>query len=96
MEFPSKMYYDKKTAGDSPEALAIAETRRSAAGCQIGNRCTKSPYEKKGAWECDEFPFKTTDRSRMMHRDTLPINRCVPRMQNKCESDRYFTQPRQY
>jgi hypothetical protein len=96
MEFPSKMYYDKKTAGDSPEALAIAETRRSAAGCQIGNRCTKSPYEKKGAWECDEFPFKTTDRNRMMHRDTLPINRCVPRMQNKCESDRYFTQPRQY
>lgn len=85
MQFPSEMYWDKLTDGDSPEALEVAEARRREAGCQIGNRCTKSPYENKRAWECDEFPFKTTDRGRLMHKDTLPINRCVPRMQNKCE-----------
>ena len=94
MQFPSEMYWDKLTDGDSPEALEVAEARRREAGCQIGNRCTKSPYENKRAWECDEFPFKTTDRGRLMHKDTLPINRCVPRMQNKCEPDHRLLQLR--
>lgn len=92
MEFPSAMYYDKKTAGDSSEALEVAEARRREAGCQIGNRCTEAPYESKNAWECDEFPFKTTDRDRLAHRDTLPINRCVPRKQNKCKPDHRLSQ----
>ena len=94
MDFPSEMYWDKMTDGNSPEALEVAEARRREAGCQIGNRCTKPPYEEKRSWECDEFPFKTTDRGRLMHKDTLPINRCVPRMQNKCEPDHGLLQLR--
>ncbi|GAB7327510.1 hypothetical protein MBLNU13_g11379t1 [Cladosporium sp. NU13] len=57
MQFPSEMYWDKRTDGDSPEALEVAEARRREAGCQIGNRCTKPPYQNKRTWECDEFPF---------------------------------------
>lgn len=92
MEFPSAMYWDKRTDGDSPEALEVAEARRRVAGCQVNSRCTKPPYEEKKAWECDEFPLKTTDRNRMMHRDTLPINRCVPLKQSTGQSSHNLPQ----
>ena len=91
MNLPSAMWWDKRTSEEGPEALAVAEARSKAAGCQINNRCSKPPYEK--VWECDEFPFKTTDPARMMQpAGAVPINRCVPRIQNKCKSNHCLPQ----
>ena len=83
MDASPELYWDKKTVGDSDAALEAQEDRNRRAGCQIHNRCTQPPYEQKNTWECDEFPFKTVEPNELTH--TPAINRCVPRMQNKCE-----------
>lgn len=92
MGHPSEMYWDKKTSGRSKEAVSLGKKRSAEAGCTSNNRCSEPPYEEKYAFECDEFPFKSTDPSRAMSKKIPAINRCVPSRHNKCKSDHNLTQ----
>jgi hypothetical protein len=83
MGHPSEMYRDLETAGSSDAALKEGNRRSAEAGCPKPNRCGNAPYGT--GWQCDEFPFKSTDRSRVMQKGVPPINRCVPERQNRCK-----------
>ncbi|KAM0712884.1 hypothetical protein Q7P35_000334 [Cladosporium inversicolor] len=48
---------------------------------------TSYPPNEKGEWQCDEFPFKSTDPSRMMSKRIPSINRCVPARQNRLQGN---------